>query len=133
MRWLTVLTILLSTLALSSCKGADGPAGPPGPEGPQGPQGPGSPGGASRLNFMGLIPGSGTISVPLPEGAGNNPAAPPSLTCWISNSDEGPWLVVTDGYSEETAYCAAGHHDGVWHASLIQGTPGWYAAMTIVY
>lgn len=130
MRW---PTLVVTVLILSSCEGAEGPTGPTGPQGPQGPPGPAAPAAATRVNYGGVIPASGTVVVQLPPAAGNNPAAPPLITCWTSNSSNGAWLVVSDGRSGTTPYCAMGLVDGVWVGTMLQGIPGWYAAITIVY
>lgn len=122
MSWRTLhgCCLLILSLAVAGCEaetiqgppGPPGPEGPPGPTGPQGPAGPqgeqgekgdpgqdgqdGQPGqGAGGVSLVSRVGqansnGEGAWQVTIP----NNLAEWPILTCYISETLAGPWLLV---------------------------------------
>jgi hypothetical protein len=103
--------IVLLALPLLACEGPMGPAGPTGPAGPQGPQGPVGPGSITYF-FTGQIPNTGVGVADLPAAAGTIDKLP-QVSCYLSETKEGPYWSVASDVSDET-YCVirkttAGH------------------------
>lgn len=107
--------------------GQTGPAGPVGPQGPQGPSGPGT-----KVAYSGSVGINGTlVSQPFPAAAGTL-SNPPSLTCYIGASPDGPFLVVgTESYNGIS--CGLVNSPEGLRAAMIDAPPGAFGIFIIVY
>ena len=114
----------LLLFALASC---EGPAGPMGPAGEDGEAGPGT-----RIVFSGQVPDGGLVEVALPSEAGTM-ADPPVVAGYIAPTPADPFYVVSDAYTEDTAWMALHTLDGVLHAVLVQAPVGWHYRIVVIY
>jgi hypothetical protein len=115
--------LLLLTLPLAGCIAVEGPMGPPGLDGE-----------SYRLMVTENADVDGDASVTLPTYVGTDLTQPPAVTCYESESAaSGQWLVVGDGFSETSSYCAVTFVGGRWVVSMHAMQPGWTAAWVIMY
>jgi len=136
--WSARAAVPVALLALlAGCTGPEGPMGPPGPAGPQGLQGPPGPAGATRGTYLVTIGTVGELrgyaEQALPLSFGTNPASPPLLNCFVSETPtNGTWLPISDGDLTEAPVCALVFDEGRWFAVLVGGPPGWTVAFLVV-
>lgn len=115
--------LLLLALPLAACVAVEGPAGPPGLDGE-----------SYRLTVTAIADVDGNASVTLPTYVGVNPTQPPAVICYESSSPAtGEWLVVGDGYSTTSSYCAVTFIGGRWVVSMHSMAAGWTARWNIWY
>jgi hypothetical protein len=79
------------------------------------------------------IPSSGDVSQILPAAIGSDASKPPVLVCYTSSTGTNAWLLVTDGFSTASSWCAMSLVSGAWVASFHDGIPGWFAAFSVIY
>ena len=135
-----VAVSLAALMLVTACSGPEGPAGPVGPQGPAGPQGlqgPPGPAGAARGTYLVTIGTVGELrgyaEQALPLTFGTNPAAPPLLNCFVSETPtNGTWLPISDGDLTDAPVCALVFDEGRWFAILVGGPPGWTVAFLVV-
>lgn len=115
--------LLLLSLPLAGCVAVEGPVGPPGQDGE-----------SYRLTVTAIADVGGDASVTLPRYVGTDLTQPPALTCYETEvAASGEWLVVGDGFSETSSYCAATFIGGHWVVSMHAMEPGWTAAWVVLY
>ncbi len=122
------LAVLLVAGVVAGCKGDVGPMGPPGPPGPPGPAGPGN-----TMSRTGQLNTNGGAVWVLPSEAGSV-SDPPALSCYLSDSANGPYLLVsTDTFSGIS--CGLVQSGSQLSAVLSAGRAfaGWYYRFVIVY
>ena len=130
--------MLVAATLLVGCTGDAGPVGPQGPKGdtgaagPQGPEGPPGPG--TRLTNTGTIDASGSVVLPLPEGAGGLDNLP-VMTCYIS-LDGQVWTPVTDDVVSivDDTSCGLSENDaGLFSVVLVNVPAGWLYFISVVF
>lgn len=115
--------LLLLALPLAACVAVEGPMGPPGLDGE-----------SYRLMVTAIADVDGDASVTLPAYVGVDPTRPPAVTCYeTASAASGAWLVVGDGYSTTSSYCAVTFVTGRWVVSMHSMTPGWTAGWVVSY
>lgn len=135
-----VMVGVLNFLILLGCQGPEGPAGPEGRQGPiglTGPVGPRGPSAPARVNLTIRISSQGDAVQLLPPEVGEDPSRPPSMTCWIAETNtSGTWLPVSDGFtavSSNRTVCGLVLDAGRWNAVLLNGPPNWFVSFVITY
>jgi hypothetical protein len=114
--------LLLFSLSLTGCV-VEGPMGPPGQDGE-----------SYRLMVTSIADVGGDASVALPRYVGSDLTQPPAVTCYESEDESsGEWLVVGDGFSETSSYCAVSFISDRWVVSMHAMQPGWAAAWVVLY
>lgn len=125
--------IVVATLVVALAVACKGPTGPKGDTGPQGPQGPAGPAGISTIAFAGVLDSNGQAVVQLPAAAGTL-ASPPVVTCYISGSAAGPYLLVaTDTNGLAASGCGLGQGSGGLAVAFAGEPAGWYYMVSIAY
>jgi hypothetical protein len=130
--------LLSLAVAATACKGGDGPVGPTGPQGPQGVQGPPGPtgpaGAVNRADFTGQFGSSGSLSA-FPQAAAFAGGRLPAIACYVS-SDKVTWLAVaqTPPSGSGIPFCGlTGIGSATPSVTIINGTPGWFAYVIVVW
>lgn len=130
--------VLTLVVVVASCRGAEGPAGPQGATGPMGPAGPTGPQGLpapGKLNYTIRLNSVGEAVQILPADLGADPSRPPSMTCWLAETNtSGVWIPVSDGFtSTNRTACGLVLDAGRWNAALLRGVPNWFVSFVITY
>lgn len=123
-----IFAVAMFATLLAACKGDTGPMGPEGPAGPPGPAGPGQ-----VATHSGRLDLSGSGVWTLPAAAGNI-SNPPALSCYLSDSSDGPFLLVsTDTFSG--VVCGLGQSGATLRAVIISSSSysGWHYKFVAVY
>lgn len=132
-RWLALPMVLFTLVACEGPQGPEGPTGPQGPQGEQGPVGPEGPAGepgAQRYTVSGTIDSEGTGGGVMPVGSIDDP---PSISCYISDTQSGPYLEVATDTSSGVS-CGIGENSSGELSVLITGAPsGWYYWIVALY
>lgn len=117
----------LVIIALLVCLGGcEGPTGPEGPMGPQGVPGPGT-----RFVATTVVDATGGATIDLPTAAGTI-GNPPLVTCYIADSLNGPWLIVsTDTY--EGSACGLAWSSTHLVAVIVGAPVGWYFRAAVAW
>lgn len=107
---------------LAACEGAAGPMGPPGEPGP-----------GTRLTYDGMLDASGTAVARLPAEAGTL-ADPPAVTCYVSDSNTGPYIAIaTDTYAGTTCGLARDAARNALAVAITGAPAGWYYRIVVIY
>lgn len=122
---LRIIAVLAAALSLAACEGPIGPAGPQGERGATGEPGPGT-----RLVLNSTVGSDGVAGVNLPTEAGTI-SDPPGVTCYLSETSAGPYLVVA--LDLDGLLCGIAQSGGNLQALITSAPPGWSAKFVVVY
>lgn len=140
MRGRTLPTLLMAAvMVLLACEGPVGPEGPrgadgePGPQGETGLQGPPGADGEDLTTIMraGQLNAAGEGAASLPPEAGSIDD-PPVVACYLSDSPNGPWLLIASDPSSGISCGIVQNGSGVAIA-LVGGPPNWYYTFVAAY